>query len=243
MKELSGQRALVTGGTSGIGRAAAEALAREGARVLISGRDEARGAEVVAGIKAHGGTAEFVRTHLDSSDEVRALAQRAADVDILVNNAGVFPGGATHELAEAAYDETFAINVKAPFLLAAAIAPNMAKRGRGAIINVTSMAGEFGMAGLSAYGASKAALAQLTKAWAAEYSPKGVRVNAVSPGPTITPGTAAMGDGFGAIVTTIPLGRAAAPKEIAETIVFLASARASYVNGAMIHVDGGRTAV
>jgi NAD(P)-dependent dehydrogenase (short-subunit alcohol dehydrogenase family) len=243
MEELNGQRALVTGGTAGIGRATAEALAREGARVLISGRNEARGAEVVAAIKADGGEAEFVRADLKSPDDVRSLAERAAEVDILVNNAGVFPSGATHELPETAFDETFAVNVKAPFLLTAAIAPNMVKRGRGAIINVSSMAAEFGMAGLSAYGASKAALALLTKAWAAEYSPKGVRVNGVSPGPTTTPGTEAMGDGFALIVTTIPLGRAAAPKEIAETIVFLASGRASFVNGAMIHVDGGRTAV
>ena len=243
MKELSGQRALVTGGTSGIGRATAEALAREGARVLISGRNEARGAEVVAAIEAAGGKAEFVRADLESPDNVRALGERAGDVDILVNNAGVFPAGATHELSEAVFDETFAVNVKAPFLLTAAIAPKMVARGGGAIVNVTTMVAEFGMAGLSAYGASKAAVALLTKAWAAEYGPKGVRVNAVSPGPTTTPGTDAMGDGFAAIVATIPLGRAADPKEIAETIVFLASGRASYVNGAMIHVDGGRVAV
>jgi NAD(P)-dependent dehydrogenase (short-subunit alcohol dehydrogenase family) len=243
MKELSGLRALVTGGTSGIGRATAEALAREGASVLISGRNDARGAEVVAAIETDGGEAEFVRADLESPDDVRALAKRAADVDILVNNAGVFPGGATHELSEMALDEAFDVNVKAPFLLTAAIAPKMVARGRGTIINVTSMAGELGMVGLSAYGASKAALALLTKVWAAEYGPKGVRVNGVSPGPTTTPGTEAMGEGFGAIVTTIPLARAAAPEEIAETIVFLASGRASYVNGALIHVDGGRTAV
>lgn len=160
-----------------------------------------------------------------------------------VNNDGVFPAGATHELSEAAFDEAFAVNVKAPFLLTAAIAPKMVARGGGAIIDVTTMVAEFGMAGLSAYGASKAAVALLAKAWAAEYGPKGVRVNAVSPGLTTTPGTDAMGEGFGAIVSTIPLGRAADPQEIAETIVFLASGRASYVNGAMIHVDGGRVAV
>ena len=196
MKELNGQRALVTGGTSGIGRATAEALAREGAHVLISGRSEARGAEVVAAIKAGGGEAEFVHANLESSDEVRALAQRAAEVDILVNNAGIFPVGATHELSEATFDETFAVNVKAPFLLTAAIAPKMVARGGGAIINVTTMVAEFGVAGLSAYGASKAAMALFTKAWAAEYGPKGVRVNAVSPGPTTIPGTDAMGEGF-----------------------------------------------
>jgi NAD(P)-dependent dehydrogenase (short-subunit alcohol dehydrogenase family) len=243
MNDLVGKRALVTGGTSGIGRATAEALAREGAHVLISGRSEQRGAEAVAAIEEAGGKAEFVRADLGSAEDVRALANRAADVDILVNNAGVFPGGLTHDLPESVFDETFAVNVKAPFLLTALIAPHMVERGHGAIINVTTMAAEFGIAGLSAYGASKAAVALLTKAWAAEYSPHGVRVNAISPGPTSTPGTDAMGDDFAAIVTTIPLGRAAAPEEIAETIVFLASDRSSYVNGAVIPVDGGRVAV
>jgi len=243
IRDLKGQRALVTGGTSGIGRATAHALAREGAHVLISGRSEARGAEVIAAIKAAGGEAEFVRADLESANDVRELAERAAGVDILVNNAGVFPAGATHELSEATFDETFAVNVKAPFLLTAAIAPKMVARGGGTIINVTTMAAEFGMPGLSAYGASKAAVALLTKVWAAEYGPKGVRVNGVSPGPTTTPGTDAMGEGFTAIVSTIPLGRPADPEEIAEAIVFLASSKASYVNGATLHVDGGRTAV
>src|ERR1700726_4347452 len=103
MHELSGQRALVTGGTSGIGRATAEALAREGARVLISGRSEGRGAEVVAAIQAGGGEAEVLRAAPESPDDVRALAERAGEVDILVNNAGVFPVGATHELSEATF--------------------------------------------------------------------------------------------------------------------------------------------
>ena len=119
----------------------------------------------------------------------------------------------------------------------------MAQRGEGAIINVTTMVAEFGMAGLSVYGASKAAAALLTKAWAAEYGPQGVRVNAVSPGPTRTPGTAAMGDGFEQLAATVPLGRAADPGEIAAAIVFLASEGASYVNGAIVPVDGGRVAV
>ena len=243
MGELAGKTALVTGGTSGIGRAAAAALAREGAHVLISGRSEERGAEVVEAITAEGGEAEFIRADLSSAKDVRALGARASEVDILVNNAGVFPAGPTHELPESAFDETFAVNVKAPFYLTAAIAPRMAARGRGAIINVTTMVAEFGMPGLSAYGASKAATALLTKAWAAEYGPNGVRVNAVSPGPTLTRGTEAMGDGFAAIVSTIPLGRAARPEEIAEVILFLASDRASYLNGAVVPVDGGRVAV
>src|SRR5258708_12155610 len=111
MKELNGQRALVTGGTSGIGRATAEALAREGAHVLVSGRSEVRGAEVVAAIRAGGGEAEFVHANLESPDDVPALAQRAADVDILVTNPGVFPVGPTHQPPEAPFHQTFAPNL------------------------------------------------------------------------------------------------------------------------------------
>ncbi len=240
---LEGKRALVTGATSGIGRATAEALAKEGATVLLSGRDQARGAAVVTEIERAGGKAEFIAADLSTDAEVAALADRAGEIDILVNNAGIFPGGPTHEIDRVTFDDTFQVNVKAPFFLTASLAPRMAQRGEGAIINVTTMVAEFGLPGLSLYGASKAAVALLTKAWAAEYGPQGVRVNAVSPGPTRTPGTAAMGDGFEAIAATIPLGRAADPAEIAEAIVFLASDRASYMNGAVVPVDGGRLAV
>lgn len=241
--KLAGKRALVTGATSGIGRATAQRLAAEGATVILSGRDEARGAEVTAAIERAGGQAEFVAADLSRPSDVSALAERAGTVDILVNNAGVFPGGATHDITEAAFDDAFGVNVKAPFFLTAALAPPMAQRGEGAIVNVTTMVAQFGMPGLSVYGASKAATALLTKAWAAEYGPQGVRVNAVSPGPTRTPGTTAMGDGFEQIVSTIPVGRAAEAGEIADAIVFLASPQASYINGAIVPVDGGRLAV
>ena len=240
---LEGKRALVTGATSGIGRATAEALGREGAVVLVSGRDETRGREVVDAIRAAGGDAELVAGDLSSAEGVAEVLHRAGEVDVLVNNAGVFPGGPSHEMTSSAFDEAFAVNVKAPFFLTAALAPRMAERGEGAIVNVTTMAAQFGMPGLSVYGASKAATALLTKAWAAEYGPQGVRVNAVSPGPTRTPGTDAMGDTFAQIVSTIPLGRAADAHEIADAIVFLASDRASYLNGAVVPVDGGRVAV
>ena len=240
---LENKRALVTGATSGIGRATAEALAREGAVVLVSGRDLERGGEVVDGIRHAGGAAELLPGDLATPGGVAAVLDQAGEVDILVNNAGVFPGGPTHEISGAAFDEAFAVNVRAPFFLTAALAPKMAERGTGAIVNVTTMVAEFGMPGLSVYGASKAATALLTKAWAAEYGPSGVRVNAVSPGPTHTRGTDGMGDGFAQIVGTIPMGRAAEPDEIADAIVFLASDRASYLNGAVVPVDGGRLAV
>ena len=130
-----------------------------------------------------------------------------------------------------------------PFFLTAALAPKMAKRGEGAIVNVATMVAHFGLPGASAYGASKAALVSLTQTWAAEYGPQGVRVNAVSAGTTRTEGTAAMGDGLDTLAQTSPIGRPASPEEIAEAIVFLASPRSSYINGAILPADGGRTAV
>ncbi|MEW2547961.1 SDR family oxidoreductase [Streptomyces sp. NPDC047002] len=245
--ELAGQVALVTGATSGIGRATALALAGLGARVLVSGRDEERGGQVVAAVRAAGGTADFVRADLRDEASARALARQATAlagrVDILVNNAGVFPFGPTAETAEYDFDAVFGTNVKAPYFLVAELAPAMAARGGGAVVNVTTMVAEFGAAGMSLYGASKAALRLLTQAWAAEFGPSGVRVNAVSPGPTRTEGTAGMGSALDELAKGGPAGRTAGPEEIAETIAFLASPRASFVHGALLPVDGGRLAV
>lgn len=245
--ELSGISALVTGGTSGIGRATAVALAGLGAHVGVSGRDETRGNQVVSEIAAAGGQAEFLAADLSDEAAVRRLARRATErlgqVDVLVNNAGVFPFGPTERTAKAEFDAVFAINVGAPYFLVAELAPGMAKRGHGAIVNVTTMVAEFGAAGMGLYGASKAALVLLTKSWAAEYGPQGVRVNAVSPGPTRTEGTAPMGEGLDQLAAAGPAGRAASPQEIAEAIVFLAADRSSFVHGAIVPVDGGRIAV
>ena len=155
----------------------------------------------------------------------------------------MFPFGLTHETSEESFDDVYALNVKAPYFLVAELAPLMAQRGKGAIVNVSTMVADYGAVGLSLYGSSKAAINLLTKAWAAEYGPQGVRVNVVSPGPTRTEGTAEMGDALQQLAAQAPAGRPAAPEEIAEAIVFLASDRASFVQGAILPVDGGRTAV
>jgi NAD(P)-dependent dehydrogenase (short-subunit alcohol dehydrogenase family) len=246
-QNLAGSIALVTGATSGIGKATALALAGRGARVLVSGRDAERGQAVVAAIRANGGEADFLEGDLEDADATRNLARRAVEiaghVDILVNNAGVFSFGSTAEMPLDTFHDVYATNVRAPFILVAELAPKMAEIGKGAIINVSSMVGDFGLAGLALYGSSKAALNLLTKAWAAEFGPNGVRVNAVSPGPTRTEGTAGQEDALVQFAAMAPAGHPATPEEIADAIVYLASDNASYVHGVVLPVDGGRAAV
>jgi NAD(P)-dependent dehydrogenase (short-subunit alcohol dehydrogenase family) len=241
-KTLQGQTALVTGATSGIGRAAANALAAEGATVIVHGRDAARGAEVVEELQAAGADARFLAAELGDADQVRELAAAAGEVDILVNNGGISAFGPSADLDIDRYEAMFAANDRASFLLVAALAPGMAERGRGAIISVSSMAGRVGLAGGAAYGGTKGALEAMTRAWAAEFGPRGVRVNAVAPGPVFT-GTATPREFLEQLGATTALGRVAEPAEIAEAIRFLASPRASYVTGAVLAVDGGRTAI
>jgi NAD(P)-dependent dehydrogenase (short-subunit alcohol dehydrogenase family) len=244
-QDLKGKVALVTGATSGIGKATAVGLAKRGARVLVAGRDAARGHAVVETIESAGGAAEFLSADLGSAQGAHDLAKRAlalGSIDILVNSAGVFPFGSTPDTASA-FESVYATNVESPFVLVGELAPKMAERGKGAIVNISTMVAEFGMNGMALYGSSKAAINLLTKAWAAEFGPKGVRVNAVAPGPTRTEGTAAMGEGLNQIASTAPAGRAASPDEIADAIIYLVSDRASFVHGAILPVDGGRVAV
>src|SRR5690348_6109608 len=240
--------ALITGGTSGIGRAVANKLAQLGIHVLVVGRNAERGKKTVEEIRTAGGRADFIASDLRDASSARAVAKKAVvvgngHVDILINNAGIFPFGPTHEMTEEAFDSVYSVNVEAPYFLVAELAPLMAKRNKGAIVNVSTMVADYGAPGMSLYGSSKAAMNLLTKTWAAEYGPKGVRVNAVSPGPTRTEGTDAMGEGLKQLAAQAPAGRPAAADEIAEAIVFLATDRSSFIYGAKLAVDGGRTAI
>jgi NAD(P)-dependent dehydrogenase (short-subunit alcohol dehydrogenase family) len=233
--------ALVTGATSGIGKATALRLARDGFDVVVHGRDAARGAQTVREIKDLGGRARFVAADLGDAKAVQRLAEDAGEVEVLVNNGGFSWFGPTADLDSATFDALFAANVRASYQLVGALVPGMAARGRGSVISVDSMAGHVGLAGGAAYGATKAALSAMTRAWAAEFSPAGVRVNTVAPGPVFSDG--ADHDLIEQLAGTTLLGRGAQVDEIAEVIGFLASDKASYVTGALIPVDGGRTAV
>jgi NAD(P)-dependent dehydrogenase (short-subunit alcohol dehydrogenase family) len=233
--------ALVTGATAGLGRAIALRLARDGMTVIAAGRDATRGAAVAAEIEQGGGQARFIAADLADLACIQRLADEAGEIDVLVNNAGHSIWGPTEKTTVEDFDSMFASNVRAPYFLVGAFAPAMAAKGSGAIINISSMAGRIGLPAGAAYGATKAALASLTQGWTAEYSPRGVRVNAVAPGPVYTrPEARELFDALGA---TTALHRAAEPAEIAEVVAFLASPQASYVTGAIVAADGGRTAI
>jgi NAD(P)-dependent dehydrogenase (short-subunit alcohol dehydrogenase family) len=244
---LHDKTALVTGATSNIGRAIALAFAAEGAKVVVAGRNPKRGTAVVEEIRRTGGTAEFVAAHLDGSPKAsQDLAGEATRVlggivDVLVNNAGIYPGAATAETDEATFDEVYAVNVKTPFFLTAALAPAMADRGSGAIINLGSWIARLGIPIGSLYSSTKGAIETLTRAWSAEFGPSGVRVNAISPG-VVHPPMAEQHPGD-VMMRGTPAGRSGTPEAIAYAAVYLASDESAFVHGTVIDVDGGRVGV
>jgi NAD(P)-dependent dehydrogenase (short-subunit alcohol dehydrogenase family) len=246
-QRLRTKTALITGATSNLGRAIALAYGREGARVVVHGRDEARAVEVVDRIRAGGGTADYLLDELDGSKAgANRVAERATQllgggIDILVNNAGIFPPTTTPTTDEATFDQVMAVNVKAPYFLTAAIAPAMAARGDGVIINLGSWVVRLSLPIGTVYAASKGALETLTRVWSAEFGPRGVRVVGISPGvmlediPADHPAANMM--------RGTPAGKPGPATAIADAAVYLASEEAAYVHGTILDVDGGRTTV
>ncbi|MEJ5945627.1 SDR family oxidoreductase [Pseudokineococcus basanitobsidens] len=245
---LAGRTAVVTGSSSGIGEAVARVLASSGAEVVVHGRDGARAEAVVAAIRVDGGTAHAVTADLGASpDAVRALAREATAalggrVDVLVNNAGVYPVGPTAAASDAELEAVWATNIRAPHVLVGALAPAMAERGSGAIVTIGSWMARTGVPFGAMYTASKAAAEQLTRTWAAEYGPSGVRVNTVAPGATSTPGNAGAADSLAAMTSTTPAGQPVRPVDIATAVRWLVSDEAALVHGALLDVDGGLSA-
>ena len=246
-ERLRAKAALITGSTSNIGKAIAIRFAAEGARVVVTGRDAERGRAVVRAAQAAGGEATFLPHELDGSVErSRELAELATNVygsiDILVNNAGIYPPGGTLAIDGDTFDRIMAVNVKAPYFLTAALLPAMAEAGRGVVLNLGSWAARLGIPAGTAYASSKGALETLTRAWAAEFGARGVRVNAISPGVTFD-SASPVAEMAGPMMATAPLGRLVAPDAIARAAVFLASDDATDVHGTVLDVDGGRSSV
>ncbi|TFD92142.1 SDR family oxidoreductase [Cryobacterium lactosi] len=236
--------ALITGSTSGIGRATALALARTGVHVVVHGRDATRGEAVCDEVRAAGGGATLLLADLADPRQVSQLALDAEAItgglDVLVNNAfqaQSYTPSADNSAAE--IDLVFAVNVRAPYLLAAGIAPRMAERGHGSIVNVSMAAARKAVPGIALTSASKAALESLTRGWTAEYASSGVRVNTVSPGVVLTPANEHLRGQMETFAQSTPSTRPATANEIADVIVFLSSPASASVFGANLAADGG----
>jgi NAD(P)-dependent dehydrogenase (short-subunit alcohol dehydrogenase family) len=247
MKQLENKIAIVTGGTSGIGRSTAVALASAGAKVVVAGRREAEGNETVKLVRDAGGEAKFVQADVTKEDDIARIVSETVKeygrLDIAFNNAGVETLAPITEINESEYRKVFDINVWGVLASIKHEVPAMMKNGGGSIINTSSIAGHIGMAGASIYIASKHAVEGITKTSALELAKEGIRVNAVAPGAIETD----MIDRFAGkegemrdyLTSLHPIGRLGKPQEIADAVVWLASDQSSFVTGQSIVVDGG----
>ena len=242
---LVGRTAVITGSSSGIGEAIARVLAAAGAEVVVNGRDRARTERVVAAITAHGGKASAVLADLSGpADAVRGFARAATAalggrVDVLVNNAGVYNVVPTNALPDDQLDAMLATNIRAPHVLVAELAPAMAERGSGSVVNIGSWMARVGIPAGAIYTATKAAIEQMTRTWAAEYGPRGIRLVTVAPGATATPGNAASADALAEMAKATIAGVPVRPVDIALGVRWVVSDEAPFVQGSIIDVDGG----
>jgi NAD(P)-dependent dehydrogenase (short-subunit alcohol dehydrogenase family) len=244
MTSFTDKIVLITGITSGIGRATARAFAAAGARLVLGSRDAAAGEALADELRGRGGQALFVATDVTAPRDLEALVaaglQRFDRLDVAVNNAGLEVTGPIADGDEAGFDRAFDTNVKGVWRALRAEIPAMSRRGGGSIVNISSVAGLRGMPGASVYAATKFAVEGLTRSAALELAAANIRVNAVAPGPVATPMLDRFTGGHPEMMAQrVPLGRLAAPEEIARAVLWLASDDASYVTGATLAVDGG----
>ncbi|MGM7636134.1 3-oxoacyl-ACP reductase FabG [Bacillus sp. Hm123] len=241
---LKDRVAIITGAANGIGLAAAELFAKQGAKVVIADFDEELGAKRVQELTEKGYDVAFSKVNVVDRDSVDAMVKLTIDryghVDILVNNAGITRDGMLWKLSADDFQRVLDVNLKGVFNCTQSVIPHMISQGSGKVINTSSVSGVYGNVGQTNYAAAKAGVVGMTKSWAKELGRKGINVNAVAPGFVETSMVATVPEKvLDQLKTTIPLGRLGSPKDVANAYLFLASEESNYVNGITLHVDGG----
>jgi len=248
--KLKNKVALITGGGIGIGKATAILFAKEGAKVVITGRTEKKLKHVAEGARKEGLKIDYLVSDVskeeDCKEAIDYTINKYGRIDILFNNAGVLYTGTTHETPTEVWDKTFAVNARGTYLMSRYTIPHMLKQGKGCIINNSSVLGLKAVPGVAAYNATKGAVTQLTRSMALEYSSKGIRVNAICPGTIVTPMVEGLFEQIGdrkaaeeLFKSFHPIGRLGRPEEIAHAVLFLCDDNVEFMTGTMLSVDGG----
>ena len=247
LERLTGKSVIVTGATKGLGRSIASVFAREGAHVLVVGRDEQQGAEVVNAIGNAGGVASFFKADVSRWQDVESMAAAAVErhggIDILCSNAGIFPSARIDEMSEEEWDTVNSVNLKGTFLVVKACLPHMRQRSEGRIVLTSSITGPItGFPGWAHYGATKAGMLGFMRTAAIEIAKHNITINAVMPGNIMTEGLDDVGEDYlRRMEQSIPMGRLGDPEDVAHAALFLASPEANYITGQTLVVDGGQT--